>query len=114
MFSLPLVFSSHSRIVKKLSMLQHMVALAVVSAVRTKKGYKVHMPRPVPPHNTAQYMYHHVTCCTNFISLFFKDLPIMIKWPNDIYYKKEAKLGGVIVTSFSLGEKTIAIIGRNS
>ena len=43
MFSLPLVLSSSSRIVKKLSMLQHIVALAFVSAVRTKKGYKVRM-----------------------------------------------------------------------
>ena len=44
-------------------------------------------------------------------SLIGPDGAVSIKWPNDIYYKKEAKLGGIIVTSFSLGEKTVAIIG---
>ena len=36
----------------------------------------------------------------------------MIKWPNDIYYQKEAKLGGVVVTTFTLGKETIAVIGE--
>ena len=35
----------------------------------------------------------------------------MIKWPNDIYYGKEAKLGGIIATSFTLGQDTTAVIG---
>ena len=43
MFSIPLIFPSSSRIVKKLSMLQHIVGLSVVSAIRTKNGYEVRL-----------------------------------------------------------------------
>lgn len=38
-----------------------------------------------------------------------------IKWPNDIYYKNQVKLGGVLVTSFTAGSgstPTTAIIGE--
>ena len=42
MFSIPLIIPSRARIVKRLSILQHLVALSVVTAIRTKDGgYKV-------------------------------------------------------------------------
>ena len=40
-----------------------------------------------------------------------QEFSIMIKWPNDIYYGKEAKLGGIIATSFTLGQDVTAVIG---
>ncbi len=42
MFSIPLVISPSARIKKKMSLLQHLVALSVVTAIRTiDGGYKV-------------------------------------------------------------------------
>ena len=46
-----------------------------------------------------------------YISYCSQEFSIMIKWPNDIYYGKEAKLGGIIATSFTLGQDTFAVIG---
>ena len=43
--------------------------------------------------------------------IYLQEFSIMIKWPNDIYYGKEAKLGGIIATSFTLGQDTTAVIG---
>eukprot|EP00088_Acartia_fossae_P030779 TRINITY_DN31776_c0_g1_i1.p1 TRINITY_DN31776_c0_g1~~TRINITY_DN31776_c0_g1_i1.p1 ORF type:complete len:507 (+),score=78.12 TRINITY_DN31776_c0_g1_i1:46-1566(+) len=39
------------------------------------------------------------------------DLDIRLKWPNDIYYKKEAKLGGVVVNSSMFSSNLIINIG---
>ncbi|CAK5032287.1 unnamed protein product [Meloidogyne enterolobii] len=33
------------------------------------------------------------------ITEFIPDFPIRIKWPNDLYYKREFKLGGILVSS---------------
>uniref|UniRef100_A0A1I8BQP9 BPL/LPL catalytic domain-containing protein n=1 Tax=Meloidogyne hapla TaxID=6305 RepID=A0A1I8BQP9_MELHA len=33
------------------------------------------------------------------ISEFIPNFPIRIKWPNDLYYKREFKLGGILVSS---------------
>lgn len=41
-----------------------------------------------------------------------QDLPLCIKWPNDLYFKGEAKLGGILVTTFSMGQQTTAVIGK--
>lgn len=35
-----------------------------------------------------------------------------IKWPNDIYYKRQIKLGGILVTAFTIGADTTATIGE--
>ena len=38
-----------------------------------------------------------------------------VKWPNDIYYQDQVKLGGILVTTFSGGgtsDPTTAIIGE--
>ena len=42
-----------------------------------------------------------------------QDVPLCIKWPNDIYYRDKVKLGGVLVTCFSVGRATTtaAVIG---
>ncbi|CAL1545471.1 unnamed protein product [Lymnaea stagnalis] len=41
----------------------------------------------------------------------YEDLDIKLKWPNDIYYGKEMKLGGVLVTSTVMGSEIYATIG---
>lgn len=40
-----------------------------------------------------------------------KDLNLRLKWPNDIYYGKDMKLGGVIVTSTVMGSTFYSTIG---
>ncbi|KAK3712530.1 hypothetical protein RRG08_002859 [Elysia crispata] len=40
-----------------------------------------------------------------------QDLNLRLKWPNDIYYGKEMKLGGVIVTSTVMGSTVYSTIG---
>jgi biotin-(acetyl-CoA carboxylase) ligase len=39
---------------------------------------------------------------------------VRIKWPNDIYYKDKVKLGGILVSCFTLpGHKSItAVVGK--
>ena len=61
------------------SLVQHLVTLASVEAVRTVEG--------------------------------LEDLDIRIKWPNDIYYGKQVKLGGVIAKSSFMGSKLSVTIG---
>jgi len=44
----------------------------------------------------------------------YEDLPIRIKWPNDIYYGSQVKLGGILVSCMSLDNYAShsAIIGK--
>ncbi len=44
-----------------------------------------------------------------------QDLPIRIKWPNDIYYKDQVKLGGILVTSYALPDTChhTTVIGKS-
>lgn len=44
----------------------------------------------------------------------YEDVPICIKWPNDIYYKSQVKLGGILVSCLSLSSISshTAIIGK--
>lgn len=43
-----------------------------------------------------------------------KDLPLQVKWPNDIYYNKKVKLGGVLVKSSLMGSSAFLKIGKGS
>lgn len=55
---------------------------------------------------SAEYSSSNVVCV--------QDFPVVVKWPNDVYYQGLVKLGGVIVTSFSGGSSstpTTAIVG---
>ncbi|CAI8054505.1 Biotin--protein ligase [Geodia barretti] len=82
MFSCPLALRPRSHLLAHLSLLQHIVALSVVTAIRTAPGYE--------------------------------ELPVCIKWPNDIYYQNRVKLGGVLVSVFSASDPTsptTAVIG---
>lgn len=38
-------------------------------------------------------------------------VPVGIKWPNDIYYQKEAKLGGVAILTSFMGHTIVANVG---
>lgn len=44
-------------------------------------------------------------------NMLLQELEVFIKWPNDIYYKKKVKLGGILVTAYTMGADTTAIIG---
>ncbi|EDO41056.1 predicted protein, partial [Nematostella vectensis] len=41
----------------------------------------------------------------------YEDINVRLKWPNDIYYGKESKLGGVLVTSSITGNTLHAVVG---
>ncbi|KAL5009959.1 hypothetical protein ScPMuIL_012264 [Solemya velum] len=41
----------------------------------------------------------------------YEDMELKLKWPNDIYYTNEMKLGGVIVQSTVIGGRMHALIG---
>ena len=79
MFTLPLSLSLQSRLGQRVSLLQHMVGLAVVRGILKVPGYQ--------------------------------HLNLRLKWPNDIYFGKEMKIGGVLVTSTTLGGNIYATIG---
>ena len=79
MFSLHLRLPTDSHLGRRPSLLQHLVTLATVEAVRTVEG--------------------------------LEDLDIRIKWPNDIYYGKQVKLGGVIAKSSFMGSQLSVTIG---
>jgi hypothetical protein len=50
---------------------------------------------------------------TNF---FFcdQDLNLRLKWPNDIYFGNQVKIGGVLVNSTVMGNKLHAVVGKES
>ncbi len=82
MFSTSLPLPSNTRLSSHLPLLQHIVAVAVVYAIRSLPGYE--------------------------------EVPVRIKWPNDIYYKSQVKLGGILVSCISIGSGLTqsAIIGN--
>ena len=79
MFSLQTDLRLDSYLGRRLSLLQHLVTLATVDAVRSQKG--------------------------------LEELDVRIKWPNDVYYGRQLKLGGVIAKSSCLGNQLSVTIG---
>ncbi|KAB7503063.1 Biotin--protein ligase [Armadillidium nasatum] len=79
MFSLQLHFSASSNMGQCLPFLQHLMSLAMVTAVTGIPGYK--------------------------------DIPLRLKWPNDIYLNSNTKIGGVIVEASIQGGRVIANLG---
>nr|XP_053630974.1 biotin--protein ligase-like [Cherax quadricarinatus] len=79
MFTTQLHISLSSNLGQHLTFLQHLVAIAMVQAVREHPGYA--------------------------------DIPIHLKWPNDIYIGSNIKIGGVIVEATTIGSEIIANVG---
>lgn len=42
----------------------------------------------------------------------YSDIPLRLKWPNDIYLGSELKIGGVVVEATTLGPQVIVNIGE--
>jgi biotin--protein ligase len=42
----------------------------------------------------------------------YKDIDICLKWPNDMYYGRNVKIGGVVVSSTADGNTLSAVIGK--
>lgn len=73
MFTITIKIGSDTNLGSKPPLIQHLMTVAVVHAIRSLPSYE--------------------------------DFDIGVKWPNDIYYKKETKLGGVLVqSSFARGQ----------
>ena len=53
-----------------------------------------------------------ITCINDDPLTLPQDIDLRVKWPNDIYFGKTVKLGGVIVNSSITGDKIDANIGR--
>lgn len=79
MFSTQLHIPLSSNLGQHLPFLQHLVAIAIVQAVREYPGYG--------------------------------DIPLNLKWPNDIYIAGDTKVGGVIVEATTIGKEVIANVG---
>jgi len=79
MFSLQIILKTTSFLGSRSSLMQHLVTLAQVHAIRRMEEYK--------------------------------DIDIRIKWPNDVYYGKIAKLGGVIAQGTIFKDDIIITIG---
>ncbi|CAG8468177.1 12887_t:CDS:2 [Funneliformis mosseae] len=72
------VVLKHPSNISSVVFIQYLLSLAVVEAIRTKKGYE--------------------------------DLPLRLKWPNDIY-TENIKIGGVIINSHFLQDEFLLIAG---
>ena len=102
----PLNLSSASAV-----FIQYLLSLAVVEAVRAKKGYEVCI------------MIDKNSIWKMKINLKFyvcnQDIPLRLKWPNDIYVKFSSpsespeiiKIGGVIVNSHFIQDEFLLIAG---
>ena len=42
----------------------------------------------------------------------YTDIPLHLKWPNDIYLGSDLKIGGVVVEATTLGPKIIINVGE--
>lgn len=76
---------------KSLPLIQHLASLAVVEAVKTKRGYEV-----------KRYWK---------LKINFQNIDIHIKWPNDIYCGKTTKIGGILV-NVNFGRPHLLIVGK--
>uniref|UniRef100_A0A0N4Z5Y4 BPL/LPL catalytic domain-containing protein n=1 Tax=Parastrongyloides trichosuri TaxID=131310 RepID=A0A0N4Z5Y4_PARTI len=79
MFSFNYTVSWESKLSKKLTFIQHVLAVAIVDAIRTVVGAH--------------------------------DIPLKIKWPNDIYWDRKYKIGGILVRCSTLGNNYRCILG---
>jgi len=79
MFSMQICLKTSSFLGRRPSLVQHLVSLAQVHAIRSRVGYQ--------------------------------ELDIRLKWPNDVYYGKQTKLGGVIAQGTIVRDDFIATIG---
>lgn len=41
-----------------------------------------------------------------------QNFPLKIKWPNDLYYGRMCKVGGLIVNATTINDKTVCTIGK--
>ncbi|XP_047490025.1 uncharacterized protein LOC125039795 isoform X2 [Penaeus chinensis] len=79
MFTTQLHIPLSSNLGQHLPFLQHLIAIAIVQAVREYPEYG--------------------------------DIPLNLKWPNDIYIGGDTKVGGVIVEATTIGKEVIANVG---
>ena len=82
-FSQLISINANSYVGRHITLLQHIVSIAVVHSIRSLDKYQ--------------------------------NLELRLKWPNDIYYKSEHKIGGVLVNNFSMGtlNRCILSVGLN-
>lgn len=80
MFSLQLKLDLKSGLVQRVSLIQHLIALALVHAVSN-------------------------------LSKSSEDHILRLKWPNDIYFGSETKMGGVLAKSSFCGSEVVVNIG---
>ena len=112
-FSFPLHIELDSNLGQRLPFVQHIAALAAVDAIRNIKGYEVFQINYVV--GFILWILHVVksklTIKNNQIVHIFKNIDVRIKWPNDIYYGKDKKIGGILVNSSIQGRSAYAVVG---
>lgn len=45
-------------------------------------------------------------------SIMLQNIPLKIKWPNDVYYGRKCKLGGSVVNATTIDNKVVCVIGK--
>lgn len=83
-------FIPNTLIFKNPTIIQHFTTLSIILAIKNC------------------YINDSMEC--EYKSLVYKNLPIMIKWPNDVYYKNESKIGGILVNSYFKGGNLNSIL----
>ena len=78
MFSQLISIKQNSFLSLRITLLQHIISVALVHGILTIPNYEM--------------------------------LDLKLKWPNDIYYGKDTKLGGVLVNNYSMGSTNKCII----
>lgn len=78
------------------------------AAVRFPDWSKMHSRMPLLQHLVALAVVHGIRTLPGY-----EDLPIRVKWPNDVYFKDQVKLGGILVSCFCIGggSTQTAVIG---
>lgn len=135
MFTVGLQVELSSRLGRRIPFLQHLAALAVVEAVRTLPGYEVFFflsfffpaleCKNFQPDSCSLSSYRLmwkereresklITDVKIYSCLYFQDIDLRVKWPNDIYYSNLIKLGGILVTSTLMGSTFHLLIGNSS
>jgi biotin--protein ligase len=103
MFTLYLNLNTDNFPASRLCLLQFAAALSCSQAILKTPGCEVNPSFFLDVYKTRAFKYVH--------NIIKQELPIQIKWPNDIYFDGVAKLGGVLVKSSVMGNLVNVKIG---
>lgn len=103
LFTLQLHVPTDTILGRRISILQHLLSVAVVSAFKSLPGYEV-----------PEYLYNcHFNLLVYLLTYYQQDIDLRLKWPNDIYAGGNVKIGGMIVATHVLSNLNICNVGEH-